>query len=71
MVKIHDWYVTTVNYETIHYFYKRENCDMCGNSRWRVFVFDPNGLVYETIFKCQEFQIDDCVIDFVENGKKQ
>ena len=70
MVKIHTWHGTTANYETIQYFHVREKCDACGNSRWRVFIFDPAGVVYETIFKCQEFQIEKHVIDFIENGGK-
>lgn len=71
MVKIHDWHGTTANYETIQYFYKREKCDACGNPRWRVFIFDPDGAVYETIFKCYEPQIEKRVIAFVEKEGKQ
>ena len=58
---------TTVNYETIQYFYKRETNDKNGNPRYRVFIIDPIGLVYEKIFKCYEFQIEERIISLIEN----
>lgn len=70
MLKIHNLKTIRANYETISYFYIREKCDPCGNSRFRVYILDSDApAVYETIFKCQEFQIADRVREFVENAK--
>lgn len=67
-VKIHTWHTVTVNYDTIQYFYKRENNDVNGNPRYRVFVLDPDLKVYESILKCYEYEIEDQVITFCECG---
>lgn len=68
MLKTHNLKTIRANYETISYFYIREKCDACGNSRFRVYILDSDApAVYETIFKCQEFQIADRVRDHVEN----
>lgn len=70
MLKIHNLKTIRANYETISYFYIREKCDPCGNSQFRVYILDSETpTVYETIFKCQEFQIADRVREFVENAK--
>jgi hypothetical protein len=59
---------TIANYETISFFYIREKCDPCGNSRFRVFIIDgETDTVYETIFQCYEFQIAQRVTDHIEN----
>lgn len=67
MINTYNLKTVKANYETISYFYKREKCDACGNSRFRVYILDSDApIVYEKIFKCQEFQIQQCVINFVE-----
>ena len=67
MKKIHDLKTVVINHEAINYFYKREKCDTYGNSRYRVFIIDPDGsAVYETIFKCYECQIARRVEMFIE-----
>ena len=68
MLKMHTLETTIANYETVSYFYIRGKCDPCGNSRFRVFIIDSETpTVYETIFKCQKFQIADRVRDHIEN----
>lgn len=59
---------TTANYETVQYFYKREKNDINGNPRYRVYIIDPAGAVYEEIFKCYEQQIESRVINLIENN---
>ena len=70
MVKIHTWHTTTVNNENISYFYKREKNDVNGNPRYRVFIIDWDSIVYETIFKCYDYYIEEKVISFVEGKQK-
>ena len=49
------------------YFYTREKKDLNGNSRFRVYIIDPDGpAVYETILKCYECQIKELVSMFME-----
>ena len=72
MVKMHELKTIRANYETISYFYKREKCDPCGNSRFRVYILDSETpTAYETIFKCPQFQIADRVRDFVEKAREE
>lgn len=69
MLKTYNLKTTIANYERVSFFYKREKCDACGNSRFRVYILDSDApAVYETIFKCQEFQIAQHVSVFVENA---
>lgn len=68
-VKTYAWLSTTVNYETVQYFYICDSMDRNGNTVWRVFIIDPDGLVYETKFKCYVSQIEEKVISFCERGK--
>lgn len=70
MTKIHDLHHTNANYETINYFYIREKNDRNGNPRYRVFIIDPDGAVYETVFKCYESQIESRLHRFIEDGEK-
>lgn len=56
----------------VWYFYTREKRDINGNSRFRVFVSDPDAAaVHETIFKCYESQIGEYVKMFVERAAEQ
>ena len=67
MKKIYNLKTVVINHESINYHYKREKCDVYGNSRFRVFIIDPDGsAVYETIFKCYESQIARRVEMFIE-----
>lgn len=51
----------------IKYFYKREKSDVNGNSRFKVYIIDPEApAVYETIFKCYESQIPESVQRYIE-----
>lgn len=69
MVKIHNVKTAIVNGSSYPYHYKRIQCDQCGNSRFRVYIVDPDGsAVYETIFKCQEFLIYHHVMKFIESN---
>jgi hypothetical protein len=66
MNKIHNLNTVVIDHNSFDFFYIRIQCDKCGNSRFRVFIIDPDGpAVHETIFKCQEFQIPDRVKNFV------
>lgn len=67
-MKTYDLSGTTANYETVQYFYKREKNDINGNPRYRVYIIDPAGAVYEEIFKCYEQQIESRVINLIENN---
>lgn len=71
MTKVHDLHHTNANYETINYFYIREKNDRNGNPRYRVFIIDPDGAVYETVFKCYESQIESRLHRFIEDGEKK
>lgn len=67
MLKTHELKTTKANYETVSFFYLREKNDANGNSRYRVFIIDNDtSTVYETIFKCQEFQIPERVTTYIE-----
>ena len=49
------------------YFYKREKNDKNGNSRFRVYLIDPeHNAVYERIIQCYEFQIKNHVEIMIE-----
>ena len=63
-MKEHKLYTVVANYKEVNYFYKREKPDVNGNSRFRVFIIDGDGLVYESILKCYEYEIEDDVISF-------
>lgn len=65
-MKTYDLYQTIANYETVSYFYKREKNDINGNPRFRVYIIDPAGAVYENIFKCYESQLKERVSTFIE-----
>jgi hypothetical protein len=68
MQKIHNLKSVVIDGNIFSFFYIRIQCDQCGNSRFRVFIIDPDGpAAHETIFKCQEFQIPDRVKTFVLN----
>lgn len=67
MQKIHNLKSVIIGGCEFSYFHIRIQCDKCGNSRFRVFIIDPDGpAVYETIFKCQEFQIPERVAAYIE-----
>lgn len=68
MKKIYTWHDAKINEsQYLQYFYKREKNDINGNSRYRVFILDPNMKVYETILKCYEYEIEYYVINFYKN----
>lgn len=67
MEKIHNLKTVVIDNNEFSFFYIRIQCDRCGNSRFRVYIIDPDApAVYETIFKCQEFQIPARVTAFIE-----
>lgn len=49
------------------YFYKREKNDKNGNSRFRVYLIDPeHNAVYERIIQCYEFQVKNHIAIMIE-----
>lgn len=71
MVKKHDLKTVYIDCIAVNYFYKREKNDICGNSRFKVFIIDPEGpAVYETIFKTYEGLVSDHVKMFLEDMQK-
>lgn len=72
MLKTHDLKAIIINHIAINYFYTREKNDIYGNSRFRVYIIDPDApAVYETIFKCYESQIPEYIEMFIERGGKK
>lgn len=71
MKKIHDLKTIVIDNISINYFYTREKNDINGNSRFRVYIIDPDGpAVYETIFKTYDGLIADRVKMFLEDMQK-
>lgn len=69
MKKEHELNTVVVDHIAIQYFYTKEKRDINGNSRFRVYIMDPDApVVYERIFKCYESQIPECVAVFVDWG---
>ena len=69
-MKMHELKTTIVNGQYISYFYTKEKADKNGNSRFRVYIIDPDGpAIYETICKSYEALICDHVRQFVEEAQ--
>lgn len=69
MKKQHSLNTVVVDNIAIQYFYTKEKRDINGNSRFRVYIMDPDApVIYERIFKCYESQIPECVAVFVDWG---
>lgn len=69
MTKQYDLHYLIGDHIEIKYFYTREKNDRNGNARYRVYIIDPEApAVYETIFKCYEFEIPRRVKRFIEEG---
>lgn len=69
MKKQHSLNTVVVDNIAVQYFYTKEKRDVNGNSRFRVYIIDPDApMVYERIFKCYESQIPECVAVFVDWG---
>ena len=67
MRKSHVLHTVVVDHIAFDYFYTKEKKDTNGNSRFRVYIIDPDGpAVYETILKCYECQIKELVSMFME-----
>ena len=69
MTKTHDLKTVVIDHIAINYFYTREKNDINGNSRYRVYIIDPDGpAVYERIFKT--YSIESSIQNFLEGLKK-
>jgi hypothetical protein len=67
--KIHNLESIVIDGNIFSFFYIRIQCDQCGNSRFRVFIIDPDGpAAHETIFKCEKFQIPERVTRFIQDN---
>ena len=63
----HNLKTVIINHIAIDYFYTKEKKDVNGNSRYRVYIIDPEApAVYEKIFKCYESEISERVHAFIE-----
>jgi len=72
MQKQHELETIVIDHIAVNYFYTREKRDINGNSRFRVYIIDPDApRVHETIFRCYEFEIQDHIKMFIERGTKQ
>ena len=50
----------------INYFYTKEKSDRNGNSRYKVYIMDPDApAVYENTITCYESQIEEHVTGFI------
>jgi len=68
MLKTHELHFVIVNHIQWNYHFHKEKRDINGNSRFRVFIIDPEGpAVYERIFKCYAFEIGSVVQNYIEN----
>lgn len=65
-IKTHALLSTTVNYETVQYFYKLEEWRYGDNPKFRVFILDPDNLVYEFLLKCPQSELEENIISFCE-----
>jgi hypothetical protein len=60
---------TIINGLSISYFYTKEKADKNGNSRFRVYIIDPDApAVYEILCKTYESLICDHVRRFIEEA---
>lgn len=57
------------NYDTVQYFYKVESWDYNGTPKYRVFIIDPDGIVYETLYKGSGAFMENFVIEFLERDQ--
>ena len=68
MKKQHTLNSVVVDHIAIMYFYTKEKRDINGNSRYRVYIMDPDApVIYERVFKCYESQISEYIADFVSS----
>ena len=66
----HNLKTVIINHIAIDYFYTKEKKDVNGNSRYRVYIIDPEApAVYEKIFKCYESEISERVHTFIEEAQ--
>ena len=66
-MKTHNLKTVVINHIAINYFYTREKTEKNGNSRYRVYIMDPDApAVYETIFKCYRYEIPEKIERFIE-----
>lgn len=71
MKKIHDLKTIVIDHIAINYFYIREKNDVNGNSRYRIYIMDPDApAVYETIFKTYEGLIPGRVKKYIEEAQE-
>ena len=69
-MKMHHMKTIIVDGLSINYFYVKEKPDKNGNTRFRVYIIDPDApAVYETICKTYESLICDHVRKFVEEAQ--
>lgn len=68
MAKIHDLKSVILGGYEFQFFYLREKPDINGNSRFRVYIIDPDGAaVHERIFKCYESQIQAQIERYIDS----
>ena len=66
-MKMHEMKTAVINGSYVNYFYTKEKHDTNGNSRFRVYIMDPDAsAVYEILCKTYETFIADHVRKFIE-----
>lgn len=70
-LKLHDLNNIIINCIEYKYFYTREKNDINGNSRFRVYIIDPDGpAVYERIIKTYEGLIKNYIKQTIEEVQR-
>lgn len=71
MKKTHELKSLVIDCEKLSYFYTKEKRDVNGNARFRVYIIDPDGAVYERIFKCYESRLPEAIKHFIKQEAEQ
>jgi len=72
MQRIHVLYTVRKDGMAINYFYTKEKADRNGNTRYKVYIMDPDApAVYENTITCYESQIEEHVTSFIVREEEE